>query len=97
VLGRAGVTHALVLIGVNDLGGQHRNTPDTPADRQRLLADLKLAHRQLAERARAHGICLIGATMTPYVGSDYYHPEAENEADRQELNQWIRTPACSTP
>ncbi|WP_229205348.1 MULTISPECIES: SGNH/GDSL hydrolase family protein [unclassified Duganella] len=91
VLGRAGVTHALVLIGVNDLGGQHRNTPDTPADRQQLLADLKLAHRQLAERARAHGICLIGATMTPYVGSDYYHPEAENEADRQELNQWIRS------
>jgi lysophospholipase L1-like esterase len=45
----------------------------------------------LAERARAHGICLIGATMTPYVGSDYYHPEAENEADRQELNQWIRS------
>lgn len=91
VLGRAGVTHALVLIGVNDLGGQHRNTPDTQADRQQLLADLKLAHRQLAERAKARGICLIGGTVTPYVGSDYYHPEAENEADRQELNQWIRT------
>ncbi len=91
VLARAGVTHALVLIGVNDMGGQHRNTPDTPADRQQLLADLKLAHRQLAERAHAHGICLIGATVTPYVGSDYYHPEPENEADRQELNQWIRT------
>lgn len=91
VLGRAGATHALVLIGVNDLGGQHRNTPDTPADRQQLLADLKLAHRQLAERAKARGICLIGGTVTPYVGSDYYHPEAENEADRQELNQWIRT------
>jgi len=91
VLSRAGVTHALVLIGVNDMGGMHRNTPDTKADRQLLLADLKLAHRQLAERARAHGVCLIGATVTPYVGSDYYHPEPENEADRQELNQWIRS------
>ncbi|NVM74345.1 lysophospholipase L1-like esterase [Duganella sp. SG902] len=91
VLARAGVTHALVLIGVNDMGSQHRNTPDTPADRQRLLADLKLAHRQLAERARSHGVCLIGATVTPYVGSDYYHPEPENEADRQDLNNWIRT------
>jgi lysophospholipase L1-like esterase len=90
VLSRAGVTHALVLIGVNDLGGMHRNTPDLPADRQQLLADLKMAHRQLAERARAHGVCLIGATVTPYVGSDYYHPEPENEADRQELNTWIR-------
>jgi lysophospholipase L1-like esterase len=91
VLSRAGVTHALVLIGVNDLGVQHRNGPDAPADRQQLLADLKLAHRQVAERAHAHGICVIGATVTPYVGGDYYHPEPENEADRQELNQWIRT------
>ena len=91
VISRAGVTHALVLIGVNDLGGQHRNGPDTPADRQQLLADLKLAYTQVAARAHAHGICLIGGTITPYSGSEYYHPEAENEADRQELNNWIRT------
>lgn len=90
VLGRAGVTHALVLIGVNDLGNLHRNTPDLPADRRQLLADLRLAHRQLATRARARGVCLIGATVTPYVGSDYYHPEPANESDRQELNAWIR-------
>ena len=90
VLGRAGVTHALVLIGINDLGNLHRNTPDLPADRRQLLADLRLAHRQLATRARALGVCLIGATVTPYVGSDYYHPEPANEADRQELNAWIR-------
>nr|AGU10578.1 GDSL-like Lipase/Acylhydrolase family [uncultured organism] len=91
VLSRAGVSHTLVLIGVNDFGVQHRNGPDTPADRQQLLADLKLAHRQLAERAHAHGICLIGGTITPYAGSDYYHPDAGNESDRQELNQWIRS------
>jgi lysophospholipase L1-like esterase len=91
VISRAGVTHALVMIGVNDFGIQHRNGPDTPNDRQQLLADMKAGYRQLAERAHAHGICLIGGTVTPYVGSDYYHPEPENEADRQELNQWIRT------
>jgi lysophospholipase L1-like esterase len=91
VVSRAGVTHALVMIGVNDFGVQHRNGPDTAADRQQLLADLKLAHRQIAARAHAHGICLIGATVTPYAGSEYYHPEADNEADRQELNNWIRS------
>lgn len=91
VLARAGVTHAIVLIGVNDLGVQHRNGPDAPADRQQLLANLQLAHRQLAERAHARGICVIGATVTPYVGGDYYHPDADNEADRQQLNQWIRS------
>ncbi|MET0322679.1 MAG: SGNH/GDSL hydrolase family protein [Duganella sp.] len=91
VLARAGVSHALVLIGVNDLGVQHRNTPDLPADRARLLADLRRAHRQLAARARERGVCLIGATVTPYAGSDYYHPEPANEDDRQALNAWIRT------
>jgi lysophospholipase L1-like esterase len=90
VLSRSGVTHAIVLIGVNDMGSQHHNTADTPADRQLLLANLKLAHRQLAERAHAHGVCLIGGTVTPYAGSDYYHPNADNEADRQALNEWIR-------
>jgi len=90
VLSRAGVTHALVLIGVNDMGGMHRNTPDLPADRAQLQIDLKQAFRQLAERAHAHGVCLIGATVTPYSGSDYYHPAAENEADRLALNDWIR-------
>jgi lysophospholipase L1-like esterase len=34
---------------------------------------------------------VIGCTVTPYVGSDYYHPDAASEADRQALNQWIRT------
>lgn len=91
VISRAGITHALVLIGVNDLGGQHRNGPDTPADRERLLADLKMAYGQIAQRAHAHGICIIGGTVTPYSGSEYYHPEAENEADRQALNNWIRS------
>lgn len=90
VLSRAGITHALVLIGVNDLGNLHRNTPDLPADRRQLLADMRLAYRQLAERAHAHGICLIGATLTPYSGSDYYHPNADNESDRLALNDWIR-------
>jgi lysophospholipase L1-like esterase len=52
---------------------------------------LKDSYRQLAERAHAHGICLIAGTMTPYAGSDYYRPGAENEADRLALNAWIRS------
>jgi lysophospholipase L1-like esterase len=91
VLGRSGVTHALVQIGVNDLGGQHRAGEDTPAARAALVEGLKLAHRQLVERAHAQGICVIGATVTPYVGSGYYKPEPHNEEDRQALNRWIRT------
>jgi len=92
VLARSGVTHVIVLIGVNDLGGQHRNTDDLPEARAKMIADLKTAFQQIVERAHAHRICVIGATLTPYVGSDYYRPNADNESDRQALNKWIRTP-----
>ncbi|MFZ6720571.1 SGNH/GDSL hydrolase family protein [Undibacterium sp. Ji49W] len=91
VIARSGVTHAIVMIGVNDLGGQHRNGDDVPEARKKIIEDLLTAHIQLVERAHAHGICVIGATITPYMGSDYYRPNASNEEDRQAINSWIRT------
>ncbi|MBV8604007.1 MAG: SGNH/GDSL hydrolase family protein [Pelomonas sp.] len=91
VLTRAGATHAVVMIGVNDLGNLHRNGGEGPAERARLVADLELGLKQLVERAHAEGICVIGGTVTPYMGSDYYRPNAANEADRQQFNAWIRT------
>jgi len=90
VLGRSGVSHAVVLIGVNDLGVQHRNKEDSPEARAQLLSDLKIGLYNIAQRAHAHGICVIGGTVTPYTGSDYYKPGSENDADRQALNRWIR-------
>jgi lysophospholipase L1-like esterase len=91
VLARSGVTHVIVLIGVNDLGIQHRNKMDTPEARAELVADLASGYRQVVERAHARGICVIGGTVTPYGGSDYYQPGPDNEKDRLELNQWIRS------
>jgi lysophospholipase L1-like esterase len=91
VLARSGVTHMIVLIGVNDLGIQHRNQQDTAEARAQLVADLESGYRQLVERAHAKGICAIGGTITPYTGSDYYRPGAQNDADRVAVNQWIRT------
>lgn len=90
VLERPGVSHAIVLIGVNDFGTLHRNTDDSPAARGRLLADMQEALRQSVARAHARGVCVIGATITPYAGSAYYHPKAPNEQDRQAYNDWIR-------
>lgn len=91
VLTRSGVTHAIVLIGINDLGVQHRNGDDIPAARAKQIEDLQTGYRQLVERAHARNICVIGATLTPYVGSDYYRPNADNNADLQAINTWIRT------
>lgn len=92
VLARTGVTHAMVLIGVNDLGTSHRGQATTPASRAALLAELQAGFTDLARRARARGVCLIVATVMPYGGSGYYAPQPENEADRQTLNAWLREP-----
>lgn len=90
VLERPGVRHAIVLIGVNDFGGLHRSAGDSPAARAQMLLDMKEALRQSVARAHARGVCVIGATITPYAGSEYYHPKAPNEQDRQAYNDWIR-------
>ncbi len=93
VLSRSGVSHAIVMIGVNDMGVLRRNGGDTPEAQAAMLADLKMGFAQLIERAHAKGVCVIGGTVTPYMGSGYYKPSAENEAMRQALNDWIRGPA----
>ncbi len=35
---------------------------------------------------------MIGGTITPWAGTAVYHPDADNEADRQAVNAWIRAP-----
>ena len=54
--------------------------------------DLIEAYRQLISRAHAHGIKLIGVTITPFEGVDIpgYYSESK-EATRQAVNKWIRT------
>lgn len=90
VLSRSGVSHAIVMIGVNDMAVLHKNGADTPEAISAMLADLKLGFGQLIERAHAKGVCVIGGTVTPYMGSGYYNPSPANEAQRQALNGWIR-------
>jgi lysophospholipase L1-like esterase len=92
VLAQAGVTTLVLLEGINDLGTLTRNHPVSPAEHQTLVAAILGAYAQIVERAHAHGICVIGGTVTPDGGSDYYHPSPENEADRQAVNAWIRSP-----
>jgi lysophospholipase L1-like esterase len=90
VLDRAGVTHAIFMIGVNDFGIPHRNKEDSPAYRAQLVLDMEEGQRQLVARAHARGVCVIGGTITPYSGSGYYAPGAENEADRLAYNRFVR-------
>ncbi len=91
VLARNGVSHAVVFIGVNDIGVLRRSKEDTPQAIAAMLEDLKQAHLQMIARAHAKGICVIGATITPFMGSGYYAPAQHNEALRQAVNDWMRS------
>lgn len=92
VLGQAGVRFVVILEGVNDLGTSTKEGPISQAAHQRLVSDMIGAYRQMIDRARARGIKVIGATILPFAGTPTYNPTAANEADRQALNAWIRTP-----
>jgi len=90
VLAQAGVRYLIVFEGVNDLGGLAIHGEVPPADRDALVARILAAYQQIIARAHAHGLRVIGATITPYVGSAYYHPGPLSESDRQAVNKWIR-------
>ncbi len=92
VLNQTGVKYAVILEGVNDLGTLTRDAPATSEQHDALVRRMIGAYRQMAERGRARGLKMIGATILPYGASPYYHPDARNEADRQAVNRWIRTP-----
>jgi lysophospholipase L1-like esterase len=82
VLTLPGVTHVVVMEGINDIRNQGPVTFAT-AD------DLIGAYRQMIERAHARGLKIIGATLTPCEGDMLMTPEGE--AKRKAVNQWIRT------
>jgi lysophospholipase L1-like esterase len=90
VLAPAGVRWLIVFEGVNDLGGLARTGEVPQADHAALVNRVLAAYQQILERGHAHGLRVFGATITPYIGSDYYHPDPQSEADRQAVNQWIR-------
>lgn len=90
VLAPAGTRWVIVFEGVNDLGGLTRLHAVGPAEHAALVQRIIAAYQQIVALAHAHGIEVIGATITPYSGSGYYHPDAANEADRQAVNAWIR-------
>jgi lysophospholipase L1-like esterase len=82
VLAQTGVTHVIVLEGINDIGMARDNTLPS-------AADIIAGHRQLIERAHAQGLRIYGATLTPFEGAFYWSPE--REAKRKAVNEWIRT------
>ena len=87
VIAQPGVRWLVVFAGINDLGT--RLTARKQQQPFASAAEIIMALDQLAARAQAHGIRVVGGTITPYAGSKSYWSE-DGEADRQAVNRWIR-------
>jgi lysophospholipase L1-like esterase len=79
VLARPNVRYLLLLEGINDISREQ-----VPAS---TITD---AYTSLVSQAHAAGIKVYGATLLPIGNSTKY--TAANEATRQAVNAWIRTP-----
>jgi lysophospholipase L1-like esterase len=97
VLSQPGVRTLIILEGINDIGFPQippgafgRGGGDVDPKAEEVSADEIIGGlRQLIERARIHGLKVIGGTLTPYEGALYFSPAGE--AKRQAVNSWIRS------
>jgi lysophospholipase L1-like esterase len=80
VLAQSGVAAVIVLLGINDI-------QQTPHEYDARRIEFGLA--QLVLRAHAHGLRVVGCTITPYEGWLTYQPAGE--ATRLAVNAFIRT------
>jgi lysophospholipase L1-like esterase len=82
VLAQPGVTHVVVMEGINDIRNMGPNGYAT-------AEDLIAAYQQMIDRSHARGLRIYGATLTPCEGDASM--TVEGEAKRKAVNQWIRT------
>jgi lysophospholipase L1-like esterase len=80
VLMTPGVTHIVLLEGINDIGASARD--GVTAD------DIIQGYRQLIARAHERGLVIIGATLTPAGPRANFTPELE--AKRAAVNAFVR-------
>jgi lysophospholipase L1-like esterase len=87
VLAQPGVTHAIVILGINDIRNR-RGLPDEVVTADGMIAGLQ----QMAVRAQARGIKIYGGTLLPFENETFfvgaYTPAGE--AKRMAVNAWIR-------
>ena len=87
VLMQPGVTHVILLEGINDLG----RGAASPDPRDNVSAeDIIFGYQQLIGRAHERGLVIFGATLTPM--ANMTRPvTAAVDAKRRAVNEWIRT------
>ena len=86
VLSQSNVRYLIVLEGINDI---QRTTAPEGANDPVTVDQLIQAYAQIIDRAPAHGIKVIGATLTPHGGAHNDSPAGEQMV--RAVNHWIRT------
>ena len=88
VLERAGITHTIILLGINDIGFSGA----FPASQEVTASQITAAIQIAVDQAKAKGIKALVATLTPFKGTIFpgYYSDA-GEAKRLAVNNFIRT------
>ena len=95
VLAQPGVTHVVVLEGINDIGLARTDIGIPRTDPPPTAEEIIFGHQQLIERAKAQDLKIYGATFLPFAGTslaripNYY--STEGDTTRQAVNTWMRT------
>jgi lysophospholipase L1-like esterase len=90
VLSQPGIRTAIVLEGINDIGSAGQPDFGCGVSPAITVEQLIEGHRTLIRAAHARGVRILGATLTPFKGNEFYFNE-RTEAMRDALNHWIRT------
>jgi lysophospholipase L1-like esterase len=81
----------IVFEAINDIGTFDPDGTKPQAAHDALVRRLTIAYSQMIEKAHAAGIKAYGATITPFMDCEAYHPKPISEADRMAVNAWIRS------
>jgi lysophospholipase L1-like esterase len=88
VLAQPGAKYVIIAIGTNDIG---RTFFPARPNEEVTAEEMSWGFRQVVERAHARGFKVIGTTLSPFGGANYYSPAGE--LMRQAVNGFLRTSA----
>ena len=92
ILSIAGLTHVIVLGGINDIGLpgllNEMGIPAMEITAEKIISE----HQKIIAKIKENGLVAIGGTLTPSGGfSAPSYGEEAADAKRQRINNWIRT------
>ncbi|KAI2621367.1 SGNH hydrolase-type esterase domain-containing protein [Xylaria nigripes] len=85
LIGTAGAAYGIIFEGVNDIGV----APTDRRTQKNLVQQLKSDFRTMCSAAKAAGIKMFGATITPFGGEGQAYSVPSRDNAREKLNRWI--------